>query len=157
MIMKIYKFLFALSFIVLFTSCNNNEPKFIKTWESVRVAFPYKAYLKINKDYTFNFNGGACLSRFYSKGKWKEKNDTIILNSIVPSKCLYTMEFGINCVKFNADNNLYRETTIKNCEPNNGEEYVNFKNEKFYIKSDTLKFIAKQKNCPTRNDFFLKK
>jgi hypothetical protein len=157
--------------IFLLTGCVNNseitpqiytdnkiENKFIGTWESFEREYPYQAYLIIEKDYTFHFEFGACLTSGYSKGKWELKDSMIILNSIQTDLCMFLDYFNDDCILIdvNTMKNFVVEKSISDCEPKYGTEYIIFNNEKLYIDNDTLKHIIKEiKLCPEiRNIFF---
>lgn len=102
------------------------QNKFERKWYSI------DGNLTINQNKTFEFNRFTSISQSISKGNWKIINDTLILNSYNPKGCYFEEDFIItppDTTKY------YYKETIKNCKPNMG--YVNFKNEKFYIK-DTL-------------------
>ncbi|NDP27810.1 MAG: hypothetical protein GZ087_10355 [Flavobacterium sp.] len=166
--MKI-KFLLLIS-IIAFSSCKKNNPKieenpkFVKVWFDTVKSFPFTAKLIIKKDSTFEYRGGACTSSFGAKGSWKMENDTIILNSIKPKKCMWKRDFGLFCLTFEemkAGNIEEDNKTIKGCEPKGEDSYENFENEKFYFRNDTL--IHKNdehdkiKNCPKSKIAFLDK
>ena len=143
--MKI-KFLLLISIIAL-SSCKKNNTKidenskFVKVWFDTVRTYPFKAKLIINKNKTFEYRGGACTSRFSSKGIWRIEKDTIILNSIKPKECLWKLNFGLFCLtpeEMRAGNADDDNKTIKGCEPQGEESYENFENEKFYFRNDTL-------------------
>lgn len=132
--------LFLLVSIIALSSCKKNNPKieknskFVKVWFDTVRSYPFKAKLIINKNKTFEYRGGACDSRFGSKGIWRIENDTIILNSIKPKECMYKIDFGLVCEKLTGDDNK----TIKGCEPKSDKMFEDFENEKFYFRNDTL-------------------
>lgn len=165
----------SLTYIIIcfiFIACNNQtEIKqiklkkamnyFIGNWESTERCYPYKGFLLINKNGSFNFNYGACMASGVSEGKWELKDNIIILNSIKTDSCLYLSYFDVDCileVEFVDEEDFIQnysiETTIKDCEPKYYEDYVLFNNEEFYISNDTLVHISKKKTCPEiKNDF----
>lgn len=147
------KLLSTILFLV-FISCKNNEPKIVKKSEFVKVWFdtvrmvPFESRLTINENKTFLYSGGACTSRFESKGVWKIERDTLVLNSYKTDKCYWKHPFALICSE--EDFNKIRENnkTIKNCNPTGENEYIIFDNEKFYIRNDTLIHTEKNKYCP---------
>ena len=151
--------------IITFFSCKKKEEvkmnineKFIREWESVKTIIPHKDYLLIKSDQTFEFHGGACTSFYESFGKWKVVNDTLILNSNKSKKCQYVNGFGDNFEAPKKDEIFETKTTINNCNPENENCYVNFINDKFYIKNDTLKYVTKIKlPFNITNDFLPRK
>lgn len=167
--MKRYSFLFLLLVLLFLFSCrssnkeivnNDNliESEFIGEWCSVKRIIPYTAYLKIDSSYNFSFEGGTCSMRFYSKGSWILNSDTIILNSFKPTGCYYISDFEVTCtiVDTSSSNigNPYK-TSIKDCAPDEGDEYVLFNQEKFIIQNDTLIHVRKTINiCPEIKDNF---
>lgn len=143
-----FKLLLSLFILTLFLSCTNKkdiiamESKFIHTWESKKAIIPHMDNLTIKPDHTFEFYGGACMSNYNSAGKWKVVNDTLILNSIPSKECQGLSGFGNN-LEDPTKKGFVRKFTFKNCQPDESNgEYINFINDKFYIKSDTLEYIA---------------
>lgn len=149
---KLSLFLLAL----LLICCNKNESKFIGIW-NVKTRIPYSAKLTLNENHSFSYNGGACLSRFQSNGNWKIVNDTLILKSNLPNECFYTSKFGYICYEIKDSLKIRNQTTIPNCKPKNVEyEFVNFQDDKFVLKSDSLVYLTdKDDNCCDENNRFL--
>lgn len=148
------KLLSTLLLFVVFISCKKDETKaikkseFVKTWfDTVRMA-PFKSKLIINENKTFEYLGGACTSRFESKGSWKIEKDTLILNSSKTNKCYWKHPFGLMCSKKDFEKIREDNKTIKGCSPTGEDAYVIFDNEKFYIRNDTLIHTEKNKYCP---------
>lgn len=147
--MEIYRHSFLFALMVVFLSCKNNEKniirekKFIKEWISRKSIIPHTAYLKINPDHTFKYNDRGCQWETNAFGNWRLVNDTLILNSLPSKKCQFIDGFGNNMRIPNAGEDFKPETTIKGCEPEkrNGV-YVNFIDDKFYIKNDTLEYVT---------------
>jgi len=138
--------------LITFFSCKkreelkiNTNEKFIQEWESVKTIIPHKDYLLIKSNQTFEFHGGACTSFYESFGKWKVVNDTLILNSNKSKKCQYVNGFGDNFEVPKEDEIFEPKTTITNCKPKNEDSYVNFINDKFFIKNDSLIYVTKKK------------
>lgn len=94
--------------------------------------------LTIYSNTTFEYNRYTCISHSISKGKWKITNNTLILNSFEPKGCYFIENFliGPPPKDTTANKNPNQKKTIKDCMPNTG--YINFKNEKFYIKDSLL-------------------
>lgn len=109
--------------------------KFESEWFSI------DGYLQIDSTHTFKYVRQTCISKAISNGTWKTVNNTLVLNSFAPKGCYFIENFKIESPKdtLKIVKNLISE---KDCEPNTG--YVNFKDEKFYIK-DT---ILISKNAP---------
>lgn len=114
--------------------------------------------LKIKPDHTFEFFGGACMDNYNSNGKWKVINDTLILNSVPSKDCQILVGFGNNMEDI-SKKDYVRKLTIKDCTPNESDgAYINFINDKFYIKNDTLEYVANFKYpFGDRIAFFIKR
>lgn len=148
------KFFILLTLLILSFSCKKTEPKneiikFVRIWYDTVQGMPFKSKLNIKTNNTFEYLSQSCESGSKSNGKWKIENDTIILNSIKPKKCLFQYPFGVLCIPFNQplpENNK----TIKDCEPSGrNASYEIFENEKFYIRNDTLIHANKRNDdCP---------
>jgi len=167
--MKSINYIILLGFLSLFLqSCWNTHQKentnddlinneFLGEWYSVERIIPFGAVLTIDTDYSFIYEGGACLSSFGSKGNWTLNNDTLILNSIEPEECYYISDFGGNCILITIDDttSFKREISIKDCVPDNIDyDYIIFKNEKFIIKDSVLTYITQPDTiCNIKNDF----
>ncbi len=122
--------LLAFSFACKKESLKPKSPnKFERQWFSVN------GYLKLDSTKNFEFERYSCMSHTISKGTWNVVNDTLILNSFEPKGCYFIEDFKIEPPK-DTINIIPNPITQKDCEPNTG--YVIFKNEKFYIKNDTL-------------------
>ena len=141
------------------------QNNFIGAWRSVDRATPYRSYLIIEKDSSFHFNYGVCMNYGFSNGKWIMSDTSVMLSSIDIDSCLYINHFGetgiiivletdSNSIK-EGDSNYIKETTIPDCKPITIVDFVVFSNEEFYIDSDTLKHVIKEKNIyfKTRNKF----
>lgn len=164
---RIISILILLSFLS-FIACKNSTEneirnKYIAEWKSTKKPIPYSGTLKINNDNTFDFNSGACMSRSYSKGKWRIENDTIILNSFEPKNCCFLIVFGGNCEKYGktGENYMFKKS-FKDCDLQTEDLYDVFENTKFYIKNETLVFKkSKINDCEDlenwNNDFVLGK
>jgi len=145
--MKNYLFLIFI-LLILFSSCKKKLPKkienlkFVRTWYDTVQGMPYGAKLIIKQNKTFEYSSHSCQSGSKSNGIWKIEKDTIFLNSIKPKNCLFQHPFGIICNFDELDKN---NKTIKNCEPSEREaDYEIFKDEKFYIRNDTLIHVNKK-------------
>ena len=147
------KVVLFLSISILFFSCKKEviekKTDFVKTWYDTEKIIPFEATLKINEDNTFEYYGGACDSQFESSGTWFVKNDTIILNSKIPSECMAMTEFGKMCYSKEEIEKIRFTRTIKNCKTTSNKEFNNFSNEKFYIKNDSLVFKKDKKDTCT--------
>jgi len=120
-----YSFILVIS--LLFISCNKTD-KFENQWYSL------DSKLKINNNKTFEFERFNSISSSISKGKWEVVNDTLILNSFQTNQCYFYENFKLKPLRKNDKYILVK--TNKDCHPNQG--YVNFKNEKFYLKDSIL-------------------
>ncbi len=141
----------------IYANLNINNNDFIGEWYSVKRTYPFGAILKIDSNFIFTYEGGACVSRFGSNGYWVLDDDTLILNSNKSENCYYLSNFGVNCltIKTNDSTISTRETSIKGCIPEFPNEYVIFDNEKFIIKDSVLTHIQKLKNlCSDIKDDF---
>jgi len=142
---KIISILILFSFLSFIACKNSNEQeirkKYIAEWKSTKKPIPYSATLKINKDNTFDFDSGACMSSSRSKGHWRLENDTIILNSFKPKDCCLLMVFGGNCEKYGkiGENYMFKKS-FENCDLETENSYDVFENTKFYIKNEILVF-----------------
>jgi hypothetical protein len=168
--MKKTRFLISIGILVLFlqSCCNRNEGyniqdnsnmnnnEFLGEWYSVERMIPFGAVLNIDLNYNFTYEGGACVSRFGSKGQWIIENDTLILNSTYPEKCYYIINFYENCVIIDPDDlpiSKKAATSIKDCTPELLYEYVIFDNEKFIIKDSVLIHIQNNQCIEATNNF----
>lgn len=116
----IYPFILVIT--LLFLSCKKTD-KFENKWYSLI------SKLKINNDKTFEFERFNSISSSISKGKWEVIDDTLVLNSFKNKGCFFYENYVIQ-----PSNKIIKSN--KNCQPNQG--YVNFRNEKFYIKDSVL-------------------
>ena len=151
---------------ILLFNCHpgaNNDSilnQFKGRWYSVKRTIPYSSFLTIDSSYNYEYWGGACMSRFKSKGRCKVNGDTLILNSDSTKECYYLCRFGINCIRVIYDPvhpNQYtpRPTTQKGCRPISSDEYVVFDQEKFILKDSLLIHIPNPENpCPEEKDNF---
>lgn len=156
------KVILFLSISILFLSCKKekieNKSPFVKDWYDTEQVIPFTATLKINKDKTFEYFGGACTSQFESNGTWYESNDTIILNSKIPNECLMMREFGKMCYSKGEIEKIRFTKTVKNCKTESEKEYENFINKKFYIRNDSLILKKDKKDtCTVREIIFSNK
>ncbi|MDX6183795.1 hypothetical protein SGQ44_15880 [Flavobacterium sp. Fl-77] len=155
--MKLKHILPTILLIISLSSCNkfkqkeqlneNQNSEFVKTWFDTIRGIPFAEKLEIKQNRTFKLIGGACTARWWSEGSWRIKNDTIILNSFKPKKCIYLREYGIMCRTFEEIRKNGREVSIKDCNPDSDNDYEMFINEKFYIKNDTLVHVKQNKKC----------
>lgn len=126
-------------------------------WHSVKKSYPFSATLKIDSNYNFTYDGGACALRFGSNGNWNLSGDTLILNSLWPEECCYVNDFSMHCaiVDVNSSTAFKITTSTPGCTPQKIYEYILFKNEKFLIKDSTLIHIQYTNNQypDTKNDF----
>ncbi|AWA31156.1 hypothetical protein HYN48_14225 [Flavobacterium magnum] len=145
---KIY-FILSVILLLVFVSCKNETQKYIPN-KFERIWYSIDGRLKIDSSHAFEYVKYTCVSQSISKGKWNIVNDTIFLNSFSPYGCYFEEEFGIPP---SADTTQFTplKTTEKNCEPNSG--YVNFRNEKFYIKDSIL--ISKKSTYYKNGEFNL--
>ena len=156
--MKLFRYSFLIVLLATFVCCKNNEEKFIREWESKKTLIPHTAHLKIKTDHTFEYRDTGCQWRCNAYGNWEVVNDTLILNSIPSKKCQNLSGFGNN-MENPTKKGFIRKTTIKNCNPEERDgEYINFINDKFYIKNDTLEYVTNIKFLfNDRIAFFAKK
>ena len=150
---KMYLNIVAVIFLTLL-SCEKkqaiNANAFQNRWESM------DGNLTIYPNNTFEYNRYTCISQSISKGKWKITNDTLVLNSFEPKGCYFIENFliGPPPKDTTANKNSNHKKTIKDCMPNTG--YINFKNEKFYIK-DSLLLLKRSLNNNDNNFYNFKK
>jgi len=163
--MKNINFIISIGILILFlqSCCNRNEGyniqdyskmnnnEFLGEWYSVERITPFEATLRIDSNYTFTYDGGACLIRFGSNGFWTLNEDTLILNSIEPEECYYLFEFDPVCFDINDSSTYLKTRTTKEGLPAINYEYVLFKDVKFLIIDSVLTHIPL---CPqVRNNF----
>jgi hypothetical protein len=136
---------------------NNN--KFLGEWYSVERVVPFESILKIDSNFNFTYEGGACVSRFGSNGYWISNDDTLILNSVMPKNCYYIEKFGMNCkITMIGELPEPRTTSKKDCVPTTDSVFILFENEKFIINDSVLIYIQKPNRlCPDINDDFTRK
>mgnify|MGYP003613207905 CR=1 FL=1 len=159
-IAELLKLLSLLILVMLFFSCENNEEKFVKEWQSKKMIIPHTSHLKIKSDHTFEYTDSGCQWIGNSFGNWKVLNDTLILNSVPSKKCQYVIGYGNNFKMSKIiDGKFIAKKTFTNCIPiNQAGEYVTFTNDKFYIKNDTLEYVTNIKfQFNDRIAFFRKK
>lgn len=159
--MKVDRFIFCILISIFLISCKKEDKKqesiFVRTWYDTEMVIPYMASLEINKDHTFKFTGGACTASFHSYGNWIEKNDTLILNSILPKECFQINEFGKMCYSKEEIEKIRFTKTIADCEPKNDNSFENFKDEKFYLRNDSLVLKKdKKEKCTEKEIVFFK-
>ena len=142
---------------ILFVSCNKSSSKespkvlnskFVKVWFDTIRGVPFFSKLEIKQNRTFKYVGGACTESWSSEGLWIIKNDTIILNSIKPKDCVYLSEYGTMCKTIAEIRKNGPEISSKDCDTAYSyPEFEVFKNEKFYLKNDTLVHVKQNKKC----------
>lgn len=155
--MKSKHILQTILFIILLASCNkfkekeqlneNQNSKFVKTWFDTIRGIPFTEKLEIKQNKTFKLIGGACTAAWWSEGSWYLKNDTIILKSFKPKKCIYLREYGSMCRTIEEIIKNGREVSVKDCIPGSDDDYAMLVNEKFYIRNDTLVHVKQNKKC----------
>ena len=140
------------------TELRIDDNKFLGKWHSVKRPYPYGATIEICSNYNFIYIGGACDSRFGSKGDWLLNGDTLILNSFEPEECYFISEFGVNCIIVTEDFIPPElKTSIRGCKPDTDYDYRCFINEKFIIEDSVLIHIRKTiALCPEITDNFIK-
>lgn len=146
-----------LSFFILLVSCNKSSPKeplevlnsqFAKVWFDTVRGIPFYSKLEIKQNNTYKYVGGACTASWSSEGVWIIKNDTIILNSKKPKECVYLSEYGTMCRTRIEIQKNGPEISSKDCDTAYSyPEFEVFKNEKFYLKNDTLVHVKQNKKC----------
>ncbi len=164
-----YRVFVIITLSLIFGSCLNDsgtesqksnkviyDNAFIGEWTSVEKVIPYRSKLIINKDSSFSYKFGACLSEGFSNGSWTINGSSIFLNSVEPDSCYYLMDFGINCELISDSINNYEiKTTLSGCMPKNQTQFVSFNHESFMILNDTLIYTSnKDTICPEMNDKF---
>ena len=113
-----------------------------------QLLYSRKTTLKINSDFTFNYNSQGCQWKTISKGKWKVIGDTIELNSTNIVTCYNMFPFA-ECIKFKEYENKKILTTIPNCSSESETDFSIFNKEKFFLKNDSLIYIKKSNSlCP---------
>ena len=131
-----------------------SDNKFLGKWYSVKRGYPFSATLEIDSNHYFIYAGGACDSRFGSRGNWQLNFDTLILNSFYPKDCYYIFEFGVSRAippppdEFGNFPRYERLTSIKDCKPDTDSTYFLFINEKFIIEDSVLIHILKPDAYP---------
>lgn len=155
--MKSKHLLHIILLIIFLSSCNkfkqkeqlndNQNAEFVKTWFDTIRGIPFTEKLEIKQNGTFKLIGGACTAGWWSEGIWSLKNDTIILNSLKPKKCVYLREYAAMCRTIKEIRKNGREISIKDCNPDADDDYDMLINEKFYIRNDTLVHVKQNKKC----------
>ena len=114
----------------------------IKDWKVVR--YPYSnATLTLLNNNEFKYHETGHISESYSEGIWYRKNDTLLLNSLRPNKCLYIDDFSLN-TKETYESMI---TTITNCLPESSSiTFTEFSNSQFLIKKDSLIYLNLNKD-----------
>ena len=144
--MKLKLCIFLLTIIALQSCKEKADEKFTKTWYDTEYIIPGRTTLKINPDFTFNYSATGCMWRCLSKGKWNLNKDTLEFNSTTSDTCYNMFPFA-DCPKFGENKKFI--TTIANCTAETETVFIIFKNEKFYLKNDSLVYIQKKKSdCP---------
>jgi len=152
--MKLQRIFFITIILCLFSCKKEDKPSvFINEWKSTKKPWPYFAKLDIKSDSTFSFFGGACTSKFHSSGKWKIINDTLILSSNKIDDKYCTEDFNDNCKEIHFVKPGDPIIPKKECEDSQNPNII-FRNEKFYIKNDTLKHKSKDNLCDFKNNFY---
>jgi hypothetical protein len=143
---RVYSFFIFICLI----SCKKSEGlpnKFVGTWYDSEYIIPGKSSIKINKDSSFSYKSRGCQWGSVSNGKWKIIGDSIELNSTSSDTC-YKMFPFVYCFPF-GEKDTKDLLTIPNCIPNENAFFAIFKNEKFYLKNDSLVYKLKTKSkCP---------
>ena len=124
--------------ILLMVSCSNakdESKKFIGKWHDTEYIIPTEGFIEFKSDSTFYYRSDGCMWRSISKGSWKLYNDTIELNSGKIDTCYYTFPF-VKCVELGEL--VKRGQTISDCAPEEGIDFLEFTNERFYLRNDTL-------------------
>ena len=132
------KSLLILVLILLTVSCKNAEDeskKFVGKWHDTEYIIPTKGFIEIKSDSTFFYRIAGCGWRSISKGSWILYHDTIELISGKIDTCYYTFPF-VKCVE--VDELVKYGKTISNCSPEDGIDFREFTNERFYLRNDTL-------------------
>ncbi len=127
-------------FMTLVVSCENatdESKKFIGKWHDTEYSIPNTGFIEIKSDSTFYYRSAGCGWRSISKGSWKLYNDTIELSSGKIDTCYYTFPF-VQCVEFGEF--VKRGKTISDCSPEVGIDFLEFTNERFYLRNDTLMY-----------------
>ncbi len=146
--MKLYFYVFFV-LIFAFQACEKKvDNRFANTWYDTEYRILGSSTLQIKKDFTFNYKAAGCTWSSISKGNWKVLGDTIELNSTNVDTCYTILPFVI-CPKSGKYNNKTNLTTIPNCTAESKTVYIEFKNEKFYLRNDSLIYKLKENsNCP---------
>lgn len=138
---QIFYFLLLLSLV----SCKESETvpnKFIGKWFDTEYIVPMKASIEIKSDSTFSYSSSSCQWKSLSKGSWKISKDTIELTSSKIDTCYRAFPF-MHCLKFGQE--VQTVMRIKGCEPEyNDTNFAIFKNEKFYLKNDSLIYVYRK-------------
>lgn len=132
------KSLMVLVLILLMLSCKNAEDeskKFIGKWHDTEYIIPTEGFIEFKSDNTFYYRSDGCMWRSISKGSWKLYNDTIELNSGKIDTCYFTFPF-VKCVELGEL--VKRGKTISDCSPEDDIDFLEFTNERFYLRNDTL-------------------
>ena len=155
--MKSKHILHIILLIICVSSCNkfkqkeqlneNKNSEFVKIWFDTIKEVPFTEKLEIKQNRTFKLIGGACTARWWSEGSWNLKNDTIILNSFKPKRCVYLTEYAAMCRTIEEIRKNGRDVSIKDCTPDSDDDYKMFINEKFYLRNDTLIHVKQNKKC----------
>lgn len=105
-----------------------------------------KIFVLNNKNFAFQSNMESI--SLFANGTWNIQNDTLYLNSKMPTECLYVEKFGPNCRNPNLLIEEKIETTVEDCMPIEIKRYfMKFSNEKFIIRNDSLIHIPNCKNA----------
>ena len=168
---KIYSIFLLVLYLFILQSCCNNEKgndniyddldlmnnEFLGEWYAVEGMYPFGAVLKIDSNFTFNYEGGACKMSFGSKGIWNLIDDTLLLNSYESEGCYYLYEFEPEYIVIDINDSIFPKvrTTKEDCIPQLNYSYVLFVNERFIMIDSTLTHIPKfpKKDLDIRDDF----
>lgn len=151
--MKIFNFFIYLLIIALtLFSCKKNTSfdmcKICGEWNIKSDAMETGEILIFNTDNNFTYKSVGHITESFSQGNWKIKENTLILNSIMPKECFYTLSFGGKCKSSHLLKDELIDKTISECEPSAlNKFYVEFKNSKFLIKEDSLIYQTTNKSC----------
>lgn len=142
---------FTLLFVTLF-SCEKNRlfhvSQIYGEWKIKSGVMETGEVLIFNTDKTFTYKSVYHITEFFSQGNWKIKEDTLILNSIMPHECFYLLSFGGKCKSSDVlTDELIYKTNLECESPASNKFFIEFKNSKFLIKKDSLIHIPANKNC----------
>ncbi|MCX8532472.1 hypothetical protein [Chryseobacterium luquanense] len=104
--------------------------------------------LIFNTDKTFTYKSVGHIAESFSHGNWNIREDSLILNSIMPNECFYVFPFIEKCKSSHAlTDELIYKTNLECESPASNKFFIEFKNSKFLIKKDSLIHFLANKNC----------